>query len=146
MSLCPALRIESVMRQRDHHVHHLYQYRMVIAYLCLASSLVTGVLCATYWIRLLLVGSISSIGTTTPNATNSSISPELKFNNVSFGITNLPNIIFMMADDMGYGDVHYNGGTADTPNLDAMSRGKHSVRMTRFYRVGQFALQQEVQY
>lgn len=44
-----------------------------------------------------------------------------------------PNIIFMLADDMGYGDVGYNGGGAETPNLDAMAGGRHSVRMTRFY-------------
>ena len=44
-----------------------------------------------------------------------------------------PNVIFMMADDVGYGDVHYNGGNADTPNLDAMIKGKHSIHLTRYY-------------
>ena len=43
------------------------------------------------------------------------------------------NIIFIMADDIGYGDVRYNGGNADTPNLDAMARGPHSIQLTRYY-------------
>lgn len=44
-----------------------------------------------------------------------------------------PNIIFLLADDLGYGDVHYNGGKAFTPNIDQMASGKHSVRFDRFY-------------
>ncbi|GIW98877.1 MAG: N-acetylgalactosamine-6-sulfatase [Pirellulaceae bacterium] len=43
-----------------------------------------------------------------------------------------PNIILMMADDLGWGDVGFNGGTTIlTPHLDAMAR--HSLRFTRFY-------------
>ena len=49
---------------------------------------------------------------------------------------NSPNIVFIMADDMGYGDVHYNGGKADTPNLDAMVAGPNSIQFTRFYSGG----------
>ena len=48
----------------------------------------------------------------------------------------LPNIVFMMADDMGYGDVGYNGGRADTPNLDAMAMGSNSILLTRYYSGG----------
>ena len=48
----------------------------------------------------------------------------------------LPNIVFVMADDMGYGDVGYNGGAADTPNLDAMASGSNSVHLTRHYSGG----------
>ena len=33
----------------------------------------------------------------------------------------LPNIIYAMADDLGYGDVGYNGGIPLTPHLDAMA-------------------------
>ena len=39
----------------------------------------------------------------------------------------------MMADDLGFGDVQYNGGVALTPHLNAMASGKHSIRFNRFY-------------
>lgn len=43
-----------------------------------------------------------------------------------------PNIILCMADDLGWGDVGFNGKTIiKTPNLDAMA--KASLRFTRFY-------------
>ena len=45
----------------------------------------------------------------------------------------LPNIVFMIADDLGYGDVGYNGGVAHTPNLDQMARGPNTIHLTRYY-------------
>ena len=46
-----------------------------------------------------------------------------------------PNIILMMADDLGYGDTGFNGNAAiQTPHLDAM-RGE-GMRFTRFYAGG----------
>ena len=39
----------------------------------------------------------------------------------------------MLADDLGYGDVGYNGGPAETPTLDAMASGPHSIQFTHFY-------------
>ena len=48
----------------------------------------------------------------------------------------LPNIVFMMADDLGYGDVGYNGANASTPNLDAMAAGLNTVHLTRYYSGG----------
>lgn len=45
----------------------------------------------------------------------------------------LPNIVFMMADDLGYGDVSYNGGRARTPNLDEMAVGPNTIHLTRYY-------------
>ena len=49
------------------------------------------------------------------------------------GDSTYPNIIFTMADDLGYGDVGYNGGNASTPNLDAMAAGPHTLHLTRCY-------------
>ncbi len=43
-----------------------------------------------------------------------------------------PNIIFVLADDMGFGDVGCYGGTiAPTPNLDRLAR--EGTRFTRYY-------------
>ncbi|MAM90735.1 MAG: N-acetylgalactosamine-6-sulfatase, partial [Opitutaceae bacterium] len=43
-----------------------------------------------------------------------------------------PNIILLMADDLGFGDVAYNGNTTvHTPHLDTMAR--EAVRMDQFY-------------
>lgn len=46
-----------------------------------------------------------------------------------------PNIIFLMADDLGYGDTGFNGNTViKTPHLDAMA--KDGIRFTRFFSIG----------
>ena len=45
---------------------------------------------------------------------------------------NKPNIILIMADDLGWGDTGFNGNkTIKTPNMDQMA--KEGVRFTRFY-------------
>eukprot|EP00117_Sycon_ciliatum_P002890 scpid15963/ scgid1026/ Arylsulfatase B; N-acetylgalactosamine-4-sulfatase len=46
------------------------------------------------------------------------------------------NIIFMMADDLGWGDVEYNNGTARTPHLNEMSTAAGSLRLNRYYSGG----------
>ncbi len=42
-----------------------------------------------------------------------------------------PNIILIMADDVGYSDIGSYGGEIQTPNLDALAKG--GVRFTQFY-------------
>ena len=44
-----------------------------------------------------------------------------------------PNIIFLLADDLGLGDVNYNGGKAETPWLNRMSKSDHSVVLSHHY-------------
>jgi len=49
--------------------------------------------------------------------------------------SNRPNIILIMSDDMGHGDVGFNGNKIiKTPSLDAMAR--EGIRFTRFYAGG----------
>ncbi len=45
-----------------------------------------------------------------------------------------PNIVLMMADDMGYSDIGCYGGEVRTPNLDKLA--DHGVRFTQFYNTG----------
>ena len=48
---------------------------------------------------------------------------------------NRPNIIFLMADDLGFGDVGFNGNSlVQTPHLDRMAAD--GIRFTRFHSVG----------
>jgi len=44
-----------------------------------------------------------------------------------------PNVIFAMADDLGWGDVEYNGGRASTPNLNEMARSNNAILLQRHY-------------
>ena len=42
-----------------------------------------------------------------------------------------PNIIIIMADDMGFSDIGCYGGEIQTPNLDALAA--NGLRFTQFY-------------
>ena len=42
-----------------------------------------------------------------------------------------PNIVILLADDLGYSDLGMFGGEIKTPNLDALAR--EGVRFTQFY-------------
>ena len=47
-----------------------------------------------------------------------------------------PNVVFMMADDFGYGDTEYNGGITSTPQLNEMASSPNSIRLDRYYSGG----------
>jgi arylsulfatase A-like enzyme len=50
----------------------------------------------------------------------------------TFVVNSRPNVVLVMSDDQGWGDVGYNGNTTiKTPNLDLMS--EEGIRMDRFY-------------
>ena len=42
-----------------------------------------------------------------------------------------PNIIFILADDLGWGDVGFHGGDAETPHLDQLA--SEGVELTSHY-------------
>ena len=42
-----------------------------------------------------------------------------------------PNVVFILADDMGYSDLGCYGGEIETPNLDSLA--KSGLRFTQFY-------------
>jgi arylsulfatase A-like enzyme/Zn-dependent protease with chaperone function len=45
-----------------------------------------------------------------------------------------PNVVLIMADDMGYSDLGSYGGEIDTPHIDALAAG--GLRYTQFYNTG----------
>ncbi len=45
-----------------------------------------------------------------------------------------PNIVVMMADDMGYSDLGSYGSEIETPNLDALASS--GVKLSQFYNTG----------
>src|SRR5688500_18484923 len=49
----------------------------------------------------------------------------------SFAADDRPNIIFILADDLGYGDLSCYGGNTPTPNLDRLAR--EGTRFTQAY-------------
>ncbi|MCA9196616.1 MAG: sulfatase-like hydrolase/transferase, partial [Planctomycetales bacterium] len=52
----------------------------------------------------------------------------------SANTTKRPNIIIMLADDLGYSDLGCYGSEIETPNLDSLAQ--HGVRFTQFYNTG----------
>lgn len=49
----------------------------------------------------------------------------------STSVSTKPNIVLIVADDMGWGDVGYHGGTARTPAIDRLAN--EGVRFNQFY-------------
>ncbi len=43
----------------------------------------------------------------------------------------LPNVVILLADDLGWADVGYHGGVIETPSIDRLAR--EGVRLDRFY-------------
>ncbi len=52
----------------------------------------------------------------------------------SLSATSPPNILYILADDLGYSDLGCFGGEIDTPVLDSLAHG--GVRLTQFYNTG----------
>lgn len=42
-----------------------------------------------------------------------------------------PNVLFILMDDLGYGDISLNGSIYDTPNIDSI--GENGTQLTNFY-------------
>jgi Sulfatase len=57
------------------------------------------------------------------------------FNSVALGASpgsnSKPNIVIILADDLGYSDLGSYGGEIDTPHLDSLA--KNGLRFTQFY-------------
>ncbi|MDD6012395.1 MAG: sulfatase-like hydrolase/transferase [Oscillospiraceae bacterium] len=51
--------------------------------------------------------------------------------NVDKSDTDSPNVLFILMDDMGYGDVSLNGAIYDTPNIDSI--GENGLNFENFY-------------
>lgn len=54
---------------------------------------------------------------------------------ISLAQNKLPNIVVIMADDLGYGDVGFNGGPYRTPNLDKLAKSGANLAQHHVYPV-----------
>jgi arylsulfatase A-like enzyme len=52
----------------------------------------------------------------------------------AFGLKDKPNVLLIVADDLGYSDLGCYGGEIQTPNLDRLAES--GVRLTQFYNTG----------
>jgi arylsulfatase A-like enzyme len=50
---------------------------------------------------------------------------------LAFGATEKPNVVIVVADDEGWGDIGWNNSEVKTPNLDRLA--SEGVRLERFY-------------
>ena len=60
----------------------------------------------------------------------------MKFCNIlllffTLSINSQPNVIIILTDDLGWGDVSYHGGFIPTPNIDAFV--SNGIELNRFY-------------
>ncbi|TWT58082.1 Arylsulfatase [Thalassoglobus neptunius] len=56
------------------------------------------------------------------------------FSGPAFAEDRRPNIVLIMADDMGFSDIGCYGGEIQTPNIDSLAEG--GLRFTQFYNTG----------
>lgn len=49
--------------------------------------------------------------------------------------TDRPNVILIISDDLGFNDVGFHGSEIETPFLDSMALGNHSVELANYYGV-----------
>ena len=54
--------------------------------------------------------------------------------NAEEGVKGRPNILLILADDLGYSDLGCYGGEVHTPNLDRLAQ--NGLRFSRFYNAG----------
>jgi arylsulfatase A-like enzyme len=71
-------------------------------------------------VGLILLGSLFGVSCAFPAAGGDDVTPESR-----------PNIVLVLADDLGYSDLGCYGGEVDTPNIDALAKG--GVRFTQLY-------------
>ena len=45
----------------------------------------------------------------------------------------LPHVVFVIADDLGFNDVGFHGSEIETPFLDSVALGNHSVHLANYY-------------
>ena len=56
-----------------------------------------------------------------------------------------PNIIYILSDDLGHGDVGFTGGNIKTPNLDRLAKeGKASEAVVYLFNAPDFHLKQRI--
>ena len=44
-----------------------------------------------------------------------------------------PNVVFVVSDDLGFNDVGFHGSEIETPFLDSLALGEHSVHLDNYY-------------
>ena len=105
----------------------------IVARLTLAATLTTFLVYEVYNILAPIEGWTNNDVTHHTWHPDNKAHPQLKFDSHSNGNRSYPNFVFILADDMGWGDTSYNGGTAYTPFLDSWTRMANTITFWRGY-------------